>query len=524
VNDFPTGEDDIHGVDEDDAATDITAILLANDIDPDTSDILSVITVDTAGTTGTVILNAGIVSYDPNGQFEYLAVGEWILDSFNYTISDGNGGTANATVDIIVNGVNDNPIAYNDTWITDEDSVLNELIPGILGNDTDPDTSDGLTVIAFDDTTILGAIVLVNADGSFSYDPTGSAILQALAVGEWILDSFNYTISDGNGGTANATVDITVNGVNDNPTANDDTWITDEDSVLDVPVPGVMDNDTDPDTSDGLTVIAFDNTTALGVKVLVNANGSFSYDPTGSTILQALAVGEWILDSFNYTISDANGGTSEATVTIIVNGVNDLPFITTIDITVAIGSQPYFVDYNSTAIDTSDVLTWSLSSNATWLGIDPTTGILNEIPINADGQYWVNISVSDGNGGVDWTNFILEVHLDTDDDGLPNTLDDDDDNDGHLDVDDAYPLDSSKWKKAEGSSDSSWIWIVLIATVIFVIIVLMFMLRKNGDKTVESSVPTSEEITFKELEVWDAEPKNVPPPPPPFPPPPPPSQ
>ena len=52
-------------------------MLLGNDSDVDTSDVLTISSIDTTGTTGTVIDNGdGTFSYDPNGQFESLAVGE----------------------------------------------------------------------------------------------------------------------------------------------------------------------------------------------------------------------------------------------------------------------------------------------------------------------------------------------------------------------------------------------------------------------------------------------------------------
>ena len=88
----------------------------------------------------------------------------------------------------------------------------------MLTNDTDPDSGDGLTVTAFDATSVQGATVTVAADGSYTYDPTAAAALQALAVGVTVDDSFTYTMSDGNGGSDTATVTITVTGVNDAPT------------------------------------------------------------------------------------------------------------------------------------------------------------------------------------------------------------------------------------------------------------------------------------------------------------------
>ena len=90
--------------------------LVGNDTDPDTNDTLSVsIPLTTTGTTryGKSWLVARS-SYDPNGQFESLAVGETAIDTFTYTMTDGNGGTDVATVNVTITGGNDAPAAADD--------------------------------------------------------------------------------------------------------------------------------------------------------------------------------------------------------------------------------------------------------------------------------------------------------------------------------------------------------------------------------------------------------------------------
>lgn len=88
----------------------------------------------------------------------------------------------------------------------------------------------------------------------------------------------------------------------------------------------LLDNDTDPaGENDPLTVIGYDEVSEFGAEVTVYGNGSFSYDPTNAEGAQALSEGEVGYDLFNYLISDGDGGTSEASVTIVVNGVNDAP-------------------------------------------------------------------------------------------------------------------------------------------------------------------------------------------------------
>ena len=81
--------------------------VLNNDTDAD-GNILTVTSINTSGTLGQVTNNGnGTVSYNPNGQFDELNTGDSVIDSFTYTVSDGNGGSDTATVNITINGVDD---------------------------------------------------------------------------------------------------------------------------------------------------------------------------------------------------------------------------------------------------------------------------------------------------------------------------------------------------------------------------------------------------------------------------------
>ena len=146
-------------------------------------------------------------------------------------------------------------------FATDEGSAFTTA--SVLSNDEDEDAGDSLTITEVDGGTAVvgapvvlssGALVTLNADGTFDYDPNGS--FEGLAAGESANDSFDYTISDGNGGFDTATVTITVNGANDAPVAADDGFET----PLDVQVSGQVLNDngsgadSDPDGSDVLTI------------------------------------------------------------------------------------------------------------------------------------------------------------------------------------------------------------------------------------------------------------------------------
>lgn len=141
---------------------------------------------------GTATTDGQTVTYTPNATF----VGN---DSFSYFVSDGKGGTAAASVTVTVNGPggpNQAPTAANDNVGTTSDTAVTI---NVLGNDSDPN-GDAL-LITIDSQPQHGTAVVQN--GQIIYTP---------AAGYTGTDSFTYIISDGKGGTAAATVTVTVGG------------------------------------------------------------------------------------------------------------------------------------------------------------------------------------------------------------------------------------------------------------------------------------------------------------------------
>ena len=283
VNDPPVATNDAAATAEDTATT---ISVLANDSDPD-GDTLSVSDV-TQPAHGTAVNAGGTVTYTPAANYHGA-------DSFTYTVSDGHGGSATATVNITVAPVNDPPTAVNDTAVTDEEMAVTVAV---LANDSD---LDGDTVSLDLVTMPTNGTAVVNPDGTVTYTPNANYTGA---------DSFTYRVSDGHGGTATGTVTVTVNNVNDPPTANADAATTAEDTTA---VIAVLDNDSDPD-GDALTVSGVTQP-AHGAAV-VNPDGTVTYTP---------AANYSGADSFTYTISDGNGGTATTAVNITVTPVNDAP-------------------------------------------------------------------------------------------------------------------------------------------------------------------------------------------------------
>lgn len=176
----------------DDAATTqlqvaVTIPVLANDTDRD-GDTLTVTGVGSAPN-GTVVKNANnTVTYTPKKRFTGT-------DSFTYTISDGHGGTATARVTVLVKPPNSPPVARSDSATT---TINTPVVINVLANDTDPN-GDPLTVSAV--TQGSSGAVSINANSTVTYTPK---------TGFKGRDSFTYTVSDGNGGSATAAVTVRV--------------------------------------------------------------------------------------------------------------------------------------------------------------------------------------------------------------------------------------------------------------------------------------------------------------------------
>lgn len=121
-------------------------------------------------------------------------------DAFSFTVDDGNGGVANATVAIMVTPVNDAPIADAQNLLTSEDTPLAIML---IASDAE---NDALS-FAYSQPA-HGAIMGDGNNISYSPSPNFHGT-----------DSFTFTVSDGNGGTGTATVNIAVAPVNDSPVA-----------------------------------------------------------------------------------------------------------------------------------------------------------------------------------------------------------------------------------------------------------------------------------------------------------------
>jgi hypothetical protein len=210
-------------------------------------------------------------------------------DSFTFTASDSQFASNAATISIAVSPVNDVPIARNDDAAT---APRTPVVITVLANDDDID-GDPVTVSAAGPAA-NGAVVR-NADGTVTYTPRNRFSGN---------DTFEYSISDGNGGTATATVSVVVGAaVNSPPRAARDAATT----TVNTPITlAVLANDSDAD-GDPLSLVAV--TPPRSGAAVANLDGTVTYTP---------AAGFRGQDRFTYTVSDGRGGTAVGDVRVRV--------------------------------------------------------------------------------------------------------------------------------------------------------------------------------------------------------------
>lgn len=299
VNDAPVAVGDTATTDEDTA---VTISVLGNDTDID-GDTLTVL--GAAALNGSVVINPdGTLTYTPNADYNGT-------DTITYTISDGNGGTDTATVDVTVNPVNDPPVANDDAASTDEDTAVTI---DVLGNDTDVE-GDSLTVTS---ATAANGSVVINPDGTLNYTPDAN-----FNGG----DTITYTISDGNGGTASATVDITVNPVNDAPETSDPddpaVTVNETDGIAGVDL-GARTSDPDGDTVSVLGARFVDPATGQQLEVGITVDAGVAiFDPAEF----GLDAGESLTVQIDYFVRDDSGAGNDSSmgaVDVTIVGADDV--------------------------------------------------------------------------------------------------------------------------------------------------------------------------------------------------------
>ncbi len=206
-------------------------------------------------------------------------------------------GASNYWVDVVYTRTALSPVANNDSgFVVGENSSITIAASTLLANDTDP---NGLTL------SISG--VSNPSNGTVSYDANAQTVTFTPTAGYTGSASFDYSITDGQSSGASANVSLTVSPPA--PVANNDSgFVVSENNSITIAVSTLLANDTDPN---GLSLIF------NGVSNPVN--GAVSYDANAQTVTFTPTTGYAGPASFDYSITDADGGVATANVALAVN-------------------------------------------------------------------------------------------------------------------------------------------------------------------------------------------------------------
>ena len=248
--------------------------------------------------------DAGLIHFLPNDNF----AGQAFL---RYKVLDSEGGVGYGHIHIDVAGVNDAPVAVDDSGILAWSNNLYENVysaSALLGNDVDVD-GDTLKIVG------LGPAEF----GTVSLDSLGN-ISYTAAAANWVgIDTFTYRITDGNGGFAEARASIDVK-INTSPDAYAEVITTQEDVVSVLQQSVLLANDSDID-GDHLFITSVAGAEHCTVQLLDDGSILFVPELNYNNLYPGQA-------SFAYTVSDGISDPVTTRAFFDILPVNDAPVLT----------------------------------------------------------------------------------------------------------------------------------------------------------------------------------------------------
>ncbi|MDO8417606.1 MAG: VCBS domain-containing protein, partial [Agitococcus sp.] len=375
-NDAPIVSADVTTVTEDTLS--VQGNVLINDTDPDTGDVLSTTATTLQGQYGTLILDGtGHYNYQVNtAATQSLGLGETAVDHFDTVVSDGSLSVASSLA-ITVTGLNDVAMTQADSGsITVGDSALTG---NVLRNDSDIDAGTVLQTVA---TNLQGqyGILTLSDDGSYQYALNSSQpALVALAEGNTLSESFNYTATDGFT-PVTGMLTVSIIGRNDAPIVTADVATLNEDTAT--AQGNVLSNDRDPDQGDMLSTTAISLAGQYGAFVL-NQTGQYAYQ-INDAATQHLGLGEITVDQFSYQVTDGDVFIYSS-IEVTITGLNDLAVAEADNATLTVGDADITgnVLTNDHDVDQGTVL----QAVATTL-----QGQYGTLSLSADGSYQYDLN------------------------------------------------------------------------------------------------------------------------------------
>ena len=341
--------------------------LLANASDPD-GDTLTVtnLTVQSGDNSGiTFDANNNLLDVTPQA-YGSLNDGQSAVVVYNYTVSDGRGGTVNTMATVTITGVtdpvNNAPQVSGPVLRTFTEDDANGSV-NLLANATD---ADGDTLSAINVQPVSGNNSGIMFNSTTNELDVVPSTYNSLAAGSSEVVTYTYQVTDGSS-NVNASATITITGVNDNPTVSGviSRTLDEDDSATTI---DMLTGASDPDATDTLNVdgntvsITGDPSSAVSV-----SGNTISVDPS---VYSALNSGQSANISVSYNIVDGNGGSVARSASITINGLDD--------------NQNPTVSQAITATTNEDAAT--LNVNLLQFASDPDGDTLNVSGVNLSGD------------------------------------------------------------------------------------------------------------------------------------------
>ncbi|MFN3859602.1 MAG: tandem-95 repeat protein [Caulobacter sp.] len=327
--------------------------------------------------------NAGNLLFTPDPEFSGAI-------SFDYVLTDGSGAdnalSETRTVDLVVTPVNDLPVGEDASDTLDEDGALSGSLAGLV---SDVDLGDGELTFEVVDAPVNGQLVLL-ADGTFDYLP------EANFAGS---DSFTWRVSDGDGWSQTYSYGLTVNPVNDAPTAADLTANYNEDSVITFNL-ATLGSDIE---MSGLSIASI-NGAPIGEDPVEIEGGTLALNMFGQLVFTPEANFSGQV-TFDYTLSDGELESEPATVTVNLAPVDDAPVAEDISVSTDEDSDGVLIDLATHDAD-GQALYVSIGGNTLELGetVNVAGGTVTMMEDNDllfvpnpdfHGQVFINYTLSD---------------------------------------------------------------------------------------------------------------------------------
>ncbi len=381
-------------------APDTTVIGQLGTIDQDAGDTFSYTLIDNADgrfalTTGGELSVANTSS---------IAYGTATSHDITVQVTDATPLTYQETLTILVT-TDEAPIGINDTATTDQDTPLNVAATGVIANDLNLLTLDatGLSVSEVEGaaanlgnqiTLTSGALLTLNADGSYDYDPNGQ--FDYISLGYTDIDTFNYTVTDGVFSDTSK-VTITITGLNEIPVITSDGGGAT--AAVNAPENQTAVTTVTVDDVDSNDVLTYSLTGGADSSLFsISSGGVLTFDTAPNFEVPGDTGGDNVYN-VQVSVDDGMGGSDVQDISVTVTDANDAPAITSTAITSVLEDDAY--SYTITALDEdADGVSLSAPTLPAWLSFTDNgdgTATLSGTPSNDEvGIHAVVIEASDG--------------------------------------------------------------------------------------------------------------------------------